>query len=116
MNLKNKILLKDLRTKLTPKQVALFKLVIWCVLLVWMVFFLTFGIAIAIQMHKQIPLIFSLIFPDTTFYRALAWIIPGWFVFTIGLIELIIARWAYRKLRRKDIKNNGQKGGQSEDK
>jgi len=33
MNLKNKILLKDLRTRLTPKQVALFKLVVWCVLL-----------------------------------------------------------------------------------
>ena len=98
MNLKNKILLKGLRTRLTPKQVALFKLVVWCVLLVWMVFFLTYAIIMARIMAYQIPLIF----PQTTFYQALAKMLPYWFVFTIGLTELIIARWAYRKLKRKE--------------
>ena len=58
MKLSNKILLKDLRGKLIPKQVALFKLVVWVVLLVWMVFFLAHSIITAQILGQQIPQVF----------------------------------------------------------
>ena len=95
----NKILLKGLRNKLTPKQIALFKLVIWAVLLVWMIFFLAQSILTAQILGKWVPSVF----PQTVYYQTLARMIPYWYVFTIGLVEFIIARWAYRKLKGKDL-------------
>ncbi len=99
MKLSNKILLKGLRGKLTPKQVALFKLVVWTVLLVWMVLFLAQSIITAQILGKWVPGVF----PQTVYYQALARIIPYWYVFTIGLVEYIIARWAFKKLKGKDL-------------
>ena len=95
MKLSNRILLKDLRNRLNPKQVALFKLVVWVVLIVWMVFFLAHSVITAQILAKWVPPVF----PQTTFYQALARLIPYWYVFTIGLVEFIVARWAYRKLK-----------------
>lgn len=94
---RDRFLLKGLRSRLLPKQVALFKLVVWCVLLVWMVFFLTHSIITARILARQAPLIF----PPTLFYQTLARMLPYWYVFTIGLVEFIVARWAYRKLKGK---------------
>lgn len=91
----DKFLLKGLRQKLTPKQVALFKLVLWTVMIVWMIFFLSHSIITAQILARWIPQVF----PQTTFYQALGRAIPYWYVFTIGLIEFIIARWTYRKLK-----------------
>ena len=99
MKLSNKFLLKGLRNKLTPKQVALFKLVVWTVLLVWMVFFLAQSIITAQILARWVPQAF----PQTPYYQALARMIPYWYVFTIGLVEFIIARWAFRKLKGKDL-------------
>ena len=105
----DKFLLKNLRSKLTPKQVALFKLVLWTVMIVWMVFFLAHSVLTAQILGRWVPQVF----PQTTFYQALARAIPYWYVFTIGLCEFIIARWTYRKL--KGI-NKVKKGTQSNDK
>lgn len=99
MKLSSKILLKDLRGKLNPKQVALFKLVVWTILLVWMVFFLAQSIITAQTLARWAPQMF----PQTPYYQALARMIPYWYVFTIGLVEFIIARWAFRKLKGKDL-------------
>ena len=94
---KDRFSLKGLRARLTPKQVVLFKLVVWCVLLVWMVFFLAHSIITARILAQRAPVIF----PQTLFYQSLARAIPYWYVFTIGLVEFIVARWAYRKLKGK---------------
>ena len=110
MKLSNKVLLKDLRTRLNPKQVALFKLVVWMVLIVWMVFFLAHSIITAQILAKQIPQIF----PQTIFYQTLGRMIPYWYVFTIGLVEFIIARWAFRKLKGKDLIKKGKETKHSE--
>ena len=106
MKLSKRILLKGLRNKLTPKQVALFKLVVWVVLLVWMVFFLTQSILTAQILGKWVPGVF----PQTVYYQTLARMIPYWYVFTIGLVEFIIARWAFKKLKGKDLINKEGKG------
>jgi len=101
----NGFLLKDLRDRLTPKQVALFKLVVWVVLLVWMVFFLTQSIITAQTLARWAPQMF----PQTAYYQALARLIPYWYVFTIGLVEFIIARWAFKKLKGKNNKGKENK-------
>ena len=97
--------LKDVRARLTPKQVALLKLAVWVVILVWMVFFIAHSIITAQIMAKWIPDIF----PQTLFYQTLARAIPYWYVFTIGLLEFIVARWAFRKLKGKDSINSKEK-------
>ena len=99
MKSSNKILLRGLRDRLTPKQVALFKLVVWVVLLVWMVFFLAQSIITAQTLARWAPQMF----PQTIYFQTLARMIPYWYVFTIGLVEFIVARWAFRKLKGKDL-------------
>ena len=100
--------LKGLRARLTPKQVALLKLVVWVVILVWMVFFLAQSVLVAQTLSKWVPGAF----PQTLFHQSLARLIPYWYVFTIGLVEFIIARWAFRKLKgkKKPTNNNVSKG------
>jgi len=95
MKLKEKILLKSIRAKLTPKQTALFKLVLWSVLVVWMVFFATHTVITAQILARWAPAVF----PQSPFYQMLANTLPFWYVFTVGLIIVFIARYAYRKLR-----------------
>lgn len=95
MSFKDKVLLKGIRAKLTPKQMALFKLVLWSVLVVWMVFFATHAVITAQILARWAPAVF----PQSPFYQMLANTLPFWYVFTVGLIIVFFARYAYRKLR-----------------
>lgn len=97
MKFKGKILLKGLRRRLSPKEVALFRLVVWCCLLVWMAFFAVHAVITSQILANWAPQVF----PQTVFYQILAGTLPVWYLFTVGLIIFISARWAYRKLRLK---------------
>jgi len=102
MNPNSRLPLKGIRARLNPKQLALLKLVVWVVILVWMVFFLAHSIITAQTMARAIPQIF----PQTLFYQSLARVIPYWYVFTVGLVEFIVARWAFKKLKGKNNINS----------
>jgi len=97
MSFKDKFLFKGYKEKLSPKNVALFKLVVWCVLLVWMIFFATHSVITAQILAKWAPAFF----PQTPYYQLLARTLSVWYVFTVGLIIFMVAKWAYRKLLKK---------------
>ena len=104
MSFKNRFLLRDIRDRLTPKQVALFKLVLWSVLMVFLVFFATHTIITAQILARWAPAVF----PQEPLYQTLARALPFWYVFTIGLIIVLIARYAYRKLKPKSYRQMKQ--------
>jgi glycerol-3-phosphate acyltransferase PlsY len=97
--------MKDIREKLTPKQKALFKLVLWCVLMVWMVLFATHTVITAQILARWAPAAF----PQSLYYQMLAKSIPAWYVFTVALIIILVARYAYRKLRPQFRRNPDSK-------
>lgn len=89
---------KNLRAKLSPKQVVYFKLATWTMLLTWMLFFFIFSIIMAQRAAYIVP---AEIWGSETWASALHWILPIWIVFTSMLIIYFTARYANKKLRRK---------------
>jgi len=90
-------MLKRLRNKLSEKDKALFKLVVWAALVVWMVFFFTYSIIVARKFAAIAPYTYGL----DTWGQVLAWVGPVWVVFTSLLIIVGIARYASKKLSPK---------------
>ena len=95
MSFKDRFLLRDIRSRLTLKQKALFKLVLWCVLVVWMVLFATHTVITAQILARWAPTVF----PQSMYYQMLAKSIPVWYVFTVALIIILVSRYAHKKLR-----------------
>ena len=83
--------------KLASKQTAVFKLVLWSCLLVWMVFFLSLSMVIAQRAAVWGPEWFG----TQTMGQVLTFIFPVWVMFTSLLIVVGIMRWVSRKLMGK---------------
>ena len=86
--------------KLKSKEVNLFKLVTWSCLLVWMLMFFIFSLAIAGQAKALGLLLFGL----TVTGSVMAWVLPVLIVFTCILIIIMVARFANRRLRNGKIR------------
>lgn len=86
---------KGLRKRLSARDIAYFKLALWSCLIVWMLFFLAFSIVYA---RISVGVLLSIYGADT-WGQALAWICPIGIVFTALLIIVLMARYAWRKLR-----------------
>jgi len=81
-----------------PKGIIVVKVFLWAALLSWMVFFGVFSIIMA---QKVAGVMTNLLeFWDPTFASIMIYVAPIWVVFTAGLIIVIAARWANRKLRK----------------
>lgn len=85
-----------IRNRLTPRQVSLFKLAVWTMLFVWMIFFAAFSIVIAGVLAGLTPQVFG----PGIWGQVMTWVLPVWYVFTSFLIVIIIARYANRKLKK----------------
>ena len=84
---------REVRSKLTPKEVGLFKLAIWVCLVVWMVFFLVNTLIVAHLAGATAVIWFPGIWGSV-----MKWVLPVWIIFTCLLIITGIARWSRRKL------------------
>ncbi len=85
---------KRLRDKLSEKDKALFKLALWTMLIVWMVFFLSYSIVMARIFAIRSPFLFGV----GTWGQVMTWVLPVLVVFTSLLTVIIIARYAAKKL------------------
>ncbi|KKL97494.1 hypothetical protein LCGC14_1833870 [marine sediment metagenome] len=85
---------KGVRGRLSKRDVALFKLVLWCVLIVWAAFFVIYSTAIARIAKAQ-----AVTWWGGSWGSFLEWTLPIFIVFTALLIVYGILRWAKRKLR-----------------
>jgi len=87
--------MNNLRARLTPKQATLFRLVLWCLLMVWMVLFLTHTIITARVLAGWAPQVFG----NGVLQQGMAHFIPVFYVVVICATIYIIIRWANRRLR-----------------
>lgn len=79
---------------------TLLKLGVWAGILVWMVFYLAFGIVMA---QKLSAVMYTSLLErglDETFGRVLAIVSPIWLVFTVLMTCYLIAIWVNRVFRR----------------
>lgn len=90
-------MLKKAREKLSPREVSLVKLFIWAGLVVWMLFYLAFGLAVARFLVSQVPHVFYRMGPIGV--EAMKWVMPIWFIATVLLTIYYMAKWANKKLR-----------------
>jgi len=86
-------MLKRIRSKLSPKEIALFKLATWTCLIVWMVLFFVNALILS-----NMAGIMSITWYPGVAGQAMRWVLPIWIVFTSLLIIVLIARWTRRKL------------------
>jgi len=91
-------MLKKLRGRLSERDKALFRLVLWAMLVVWMVFFLTYSIVIAKIFATIAPHAYGV----SVWGQIMSWIGPVWVVFTALLIIVIMGKYAARKLSPKE--------------
>jgi len=84
----------SLKDKLSTRDKAYFKLAIWSALLVWMAFLIAFAVTGAIVLADRSKDIWS-----GTMGEAMSWLMPIWFIYTLLLIILLVARWANKKLK-----------------
>jgi hypothetical protein len=81
-----------------PKAVALIKIVLWAGLTVWIIFTLAFGIVMAKLAAVSLPSIIG----TGTWAQVWTWVIPIWIIFTTLLLIWAVARFANKKLRKKE--------------
>lgn len=103
-------MLKKLRDRLSPRDAAIIKLALWAGLLTWMVFFFAMGVAAAQRFATMGPEIFG----TSLWGQILTWVTPIWIVFTILLVIIYIARFANRKLGKKEKLPPNPMGGEEE--
>lgn len=79
-----------------PKAITLIKLTCWSGILVWMVCYLAFGIVLAPWLaSKMVEMIGGLR------GEVMGWVVAIWFIFTILLTIVLIARFVNKKIGRK---------------
>lgn len=93
-------MLKRLRDRLSERDKVLFKLSLWTVLVVWMVFFFAYSIVMAKTFALRSPYLFG----TGLWGQVMTWVLPVWTVFTSLLTIVLMSRYAYRKLSPKRIK------------
>ena len=81
-----------------PKAITLVKLTLWAGLAVWMVFLLAYGVVAAQRLGLAGPQLFG----TSTLGQVLTWVVPIWVVFTTLMLIWAVARFANRKLGRKN--------------
>jgi len=87
-------MLKEIRSRLTLKEIGLLKLAVWVCLVVWMVFFLVNSLILAHMAGAAVVLWY----PGIWGQIVMKWVLPVWIIFTSLLIITGIARWARKKL------------------
>ncbi len=93
--------------KLDKRGLTILRLCLWSGLLVWMIFFLAYGIIAAKRLSIWGPTIFGLSF----WGQALTWVTPIWVVFTVLLVLVNIAKFTNKKLgRRIELDETKEKG------
>ncbi len=83
-------------SKMGSKGVTLVKLVLWSGLVTWMVSYLAMGIAVAKWFGNNGPFLFGTGIQGIAF----SFLTPIWIIFTILLTDVLVARYAYRKMRK----------------
>ena len=81
-----------------PRAVALIKLVLWAGLVTWIVFTLAFGIVMARLAAVSLPPLIG----TGAWAQVWTWVIPIWIVFTTLMLIWAVARFANKKLRKKE--------------
>ena len=89
---------KKLRDRLSPRGVAIIKLALWSGLAVWMIFFFAFGVTAAQRFAAFGPEVFG----TSLWGQILTWVTPIWVVFTALLVVVYVARFANKKLGKKE--------------
>ena len=84
---------KDIRSRLSPKDITLLKLATWTCLIVWMVFFFVNSLILS-----NVAGLMAVNWYPGIIGQIMRWILPIWIVFTSLLIITLIARWTRRKL------------------
>ena len=97
-------MLGKIRARFTPKEVTIFKLVLWVALLTWLVFFTIFGVLGTLILSSEA----SEIYEGRWYKGIMSFTLPTWFIFTVFLIDIGIMRYTNRKLR-------GPKNGSTND-
>lgn len=87
-----------LKDKMGTKGQALVKLCLWAGLIVWMVFYLAFGITVAKWLGPQVGTLLAEYW-SPTFVDIMRWLVPIWFVFTVLLTIVLVSKWANKKIR-----------------
>lgn len=87
--------------KLSKKSVTVIKLALWSAIWVWMIFFFAFGVIAAQWLASYGPGIYSG-FGNEVFAGILHWVAPIWVVFTALLVCVAVARFANKRLRKKE--------------
>lgn len=82
------------------KAVALIKVGLWSGILVWMAFFVAYGVTIALRLGRLGPNIFS----DNPWGHFLSWVAPVWVIFTSLLVCIYVSRFVVKKLGGKKSK------------
>jgi len=82
-----------------PRAVSLIKLTLWAGLATWMIFTLATGIAMARLAAVSLP---PLVGTDV-WGQIWCWVIPIWIVFTTLMLIWAVARFANKKLRKKEV-------------
>lgn len=99
--------------KLSKKSISVIKLALWSAIVVWMVFFFAFGVIAAQWLASYGSGIYSG-FGSEVFARVLHWIAPIWVVFTALLVCVAMAKFANKRLGRKEPEPTGIDFRQSE--
>lgn len=81
-----------------PKSITVIKLTVWSGLVVWMLFLFAYAIVGAQRLGRAGPELFG----TGTLGQVLTWVAPIWVVFTTLLLIVYIARFASRRLGRKN--------------
>lgn len=87
-------MLKKLRDRLSERDKTLFKLVLWSMLVVWMVFFFTYSMVIAKIFATIAPGIYGV----GLWGQIMTWVGPVWVIFTSLLIIIGMAKYATKRL------------------
>jgi len=84
--------------KLTEKELALLKLVVWSAILTFMGVLLVFGfMGLRIILAQR-----DVIYEGHWYAGIMHWLFPLWFIFVILIIIVLMARYTARKFRRKE--------------
>ncbi len=83
-------------SKLGPRGFTLVRLVIWSGLVTWMICYLAMGVAVAKWFGNNGPFLFG----TDTQGIAFSFLVPIWIIFTVLLTDVLVAKYAYKKLKR----------------
>ena len=86
---------KGIRDRLTDSQKALFRLVVWSCLVIWMTAFLIFSV-----IYSSIARNMATTWVEGFMGEMLKWILPAGIIFISVLIVVVIAKFTKKKLGR----------------